>query len=125
MQKRRQQVVHTFQPDEEYDPNTPNDLGEYQHYRRRLREEKRAAADANRGSDDSSYYSDSSVEAPRRDGKLPRAALCLHQHQRRLLLQRRSTRLVKYAQGYPRPRLCGPDSLPRAQPAAPTLMRSV
>lgn len=61
-----------------YDPNRPNDLGEYQQYRKRLRAEKRAQALADklrrerggRSSDESSYYTDSEDEAPRRDGKL-------------------------------------------------------
>lgn len=71
-----QPVYHTFIPDEDYDPNYPNDLGEYQHYRQKLRDEgqaqfmeqrrRRAAGEA---SDASSYYSDSSDDAPRRDGE--------------------------------------------------------
>jgi len=69
----------TFDPEEQYDPNRPNDLGEYQQYRKRLREEKRSKLveekkrkAAGLGSDDegSSYYTDSEDEAvPRRDGK--------------------------------------------------------
>ena len=63
-----------FKPDEQYDPSRPNDLGEYQYYRKKLREEKRArlAEEKKRreeeGSGQSSYYSDSEDEAPRRDG---------------------------------------------------------
>lgn len=63
-----------FKPDEQYDPSRPNDLGEYQYYRKKLREEKRArlAEEKKRreeeGSGESSYYSDSEDEAPRRDG---------------------------------------------------------
>lgn len=59
-----------------YDPNRPNDLGEYQAYRKRARAEKRAELVAEklkreRGGDsgDSSYYTDSEEEAPRRDGE--------------------------------------------------------
>jgi splicing factor 45 len=67
-----------FDPIEEYDPNRPNDLGEYQAYRQRAREERRAALleekrrkDAGESSEDgSSYYTDSDTEvAPRRDGE--------------------------------------------------------
>ncbi len=73
-----QHIVPTFDPDEQYDPNRPNDLGEYQSYRRKLREEKRAKLAEERrrkaagegSSDESSYYTDSEEEvAPRRDGE--------------------------------------------------------
>lgn len=66
-----------FDPEEQYDPNRPNDLGEYQQYRVKLREEKRAKVSeekrrkaAGEDSDEgSSYYSDSEEEVvPRRDG---------------------------------------------------------
>lgn len=65
-----------FDPEEQYDPNRPNDLGEYQAYRKKLREERRRARAeearrraAGEGSDGSSYYTDSEEEAvPRRDG---------------------------------------------------------
>lgn len=60
-------MQHTFEPDEEYDPNRPNDLGEYQHYRRKVREERFARR--RREGSESSYYSDSSDAAPRRDGE--------------------------------------------------------
>ena len=70
-------VVSMFDPDEPYDPNRPNDLGEYRAYRKRLREEKRAKALAERerrargesSESGSSYYSSSEEEAPRRDGQ--------------------------------------------------------
>lgn len=54
-------MVYTFQPDEEYDPSRPNDLGEYQLYRAQLVAERR------KGRESSSEYSESSDEAPRRD----------------------------------------------------------
>lgn len=61
-----------------YDPNRPNDLGEYQAYRKRARAEKKAQLVADKlrrdrgGSDaESSYYTDSEEEAPRRDGEYP------------------------------------------------------
>ncbi|WVR07130.1 hypothetical protein IAU60_004171 [Kwoniella sp. DSM 27419] len=67
-------LMPTFDPDEQYDPNRPNDLGEYQQYRKRLREDKRAKLLEEKrrkaeglSSDDSSYYTDSEEEAPRRD----------------------------------------------------------
>lgn len=66
-----------FKPDEQYDPNRPNDLGEYQYYRKKLREEKRARLleekkrkEIEGSGGESSYYSDSEDEAPRRDGEL-------------------------------------------------------
>lgn len=66
-----------FKPDEQYDPNRPNDLAEYQYYRKKLKEERRAQlAEAKRRRDDgqsdgeSSYYTDSEEDVPRRDGKL-------------------------------------------------------
>lgn len=60
-----------------YDPNRPNDLGEYQQYRKRAKEERgRKLMEAKRrraeglSSDESSYYTDSEEDiAPRRDGK--------------------------------------------------------
>jgi splicing factor 45 len=73
-QRRQQQQQHfsDFKPDEQYDPNRPNDLGEYQYYRKKLKEEKRRLAEEKKkrdeGSGESSYYSDSEDEAPRRDG---------------------------------------------------------
>ncbi|WVF71550.1 hypothetical protein IAT40_006358 [Kwoniella sp. CBS 6097] len=70
----RQQLMPTFDPDEQYDPNRPNDLGEYQQYRKRLREERRAKLLEEKrrraqglSSEESSYYTDSEDEAPRRD----------------------------------------------------------
>jgi splicing factor 45 len=72
--KQQQQLVANFNPDEAYDPSRPNDLVEYQQYRRRLRAERRAKymeekrrRDAGESSG-SSYYTDSEEEAPRRDG---------------------------------------------------------
>ncbi|OCF36771.1 hypothetical protein I316_01367 [Kwoniella heveanensis BCC8398] len=69
-----QQLMPTFDPDEQYDPNRPNDLGEYQQYRKRLREERRAKLLEEKrrraqglSSEESSYYTDSEEEAPRRD----------------------------------------------------------
>ncbi|WWC70292.1 uncharacterized protein I206_104242 [Kwoniella pini CBS 10737] len=69
-----QPYISNFDPDEQYDPNRPNDLGEYQAYRKRLREEKRLKLIEERkrkaqglSSDESSYYTDSEDEAPRRD----------------------------------------------------------
>nr|XP_018263166.1 uncharacterized protein I303_04659 [Kwoniella dejecticola CBS 10117]OBR85324.1 hypothetical protein I303_04659 [Kwoniella dejecticola CBS 10117] len=69
-----QPYISNFDPDEQYDPNRPNDLGEYQAYRKRLREEKRLKLVEERkrkaqglSSDESSYYTDSEDEAPRRD----------------------------------------------------------
>ncbi|KAK4684536.1 splicing factor 45, partial [Tremellales sp. Uapishka_1] len=72
-----QLIVSTFDPEELYDPNRPNDLGEYQQYRKRLREEKhsevleakrRRAAGEYSSDEGSSYYTDSEEEvAPRRD----------------------------------------------------------
>ena len=69
----------TFDPDEQYDPNKPNDLGEYQQYRKRVREERRAkiveekrrkAAGEESSEEGSSYYTDSDeAVAPRRDGE--------------------------------------------------------
>ena len=67
----------TFDPDEQYDPFKPNDLGEYQYYRKKLREERRTALleekrrrAAGESSEGSSYYTGSSEdEAPRRDGQ--------------------------------------------------------
>ena len=63
-----------FNPDEPYDPSRPNDLVEYQQYRKRLRAERRAKyleekrrREAGESSG-SSYYTDSEDEAPRRDG---------------------------------------------------------
>lgn len=69
-------MLHTFDPEEQYDPNRPNDLGEYQEYRQRVREERRAKYMENKrrraageSSEGSSYYSDSDQDvAPRRDG---------------------------------------------------------
>ncbi len=69
--------MHTFDPEEQYDPYRPNDLGEYQEYRKRVREERRekymenkrrrAAGESSEGSSD---YSDSEEDvAPRRDGE--------------------------------------------------------
>ncbi|RXK35392.1 hypothetical protein M231_07336 [Tremella mesenterica] len=67
-------VVQLFDPEEQYDPNRPNDLAEYQQYRRRLKEEKRAKALAEKSrrmmgdsSSGSEYETDSEEEAPRRD----------------------------------------------------------
>ncbi|WVQ80643.1 hypothetical protein IAT38_002748 [Cryptococcus sp. DSM 104549] len=67
-------IMPTFNPTEPYDPNHPNDLGEYQQYRKRQREERRAQALEEKrrraeglSSEESSYYTDSSEEAPRRD----------------------------------------------------------
>jgi splicing factor 45 len=67
--------VPLFDPEEQYDPNKPNDLGEYQAYRKRLREERRARLleekrrrAAGEDSEGSSYYTDSEEDAPRRDG---------------------------------------------------------
>ncbi|WWD17386.1 hypothetical protein CI109_101827 [Kwoniella shandongensis] len=75
--KIQQPLMPTFDPDEQYDPNRPNDLGEYQQYRKRLREERRAklleerrrkAEGLGGSSDESSYYTDSEEDvAPRRD----------------------------------------------------------
>ena len=76
LQKRKQQqlLMANFNPDEQYDPSRPNDLGEYQQYRKRLRaeqgakyleHERRREAGESSGS---SYYTDSEDEAPRRDG---------------------------------------------------------
>ncbi|WVW83811.1 hypothetical protein I302_105832 [Kwoniella bestiolae CBS 10118] len=69
-----QPFVSTFNPDEQYDPNRPNDLGEYQAYRKRMREERRMKLVEERrrkaeglSSGESSYYTDSEEEAPRRD----------------------------------------------------------
>ena len=67
----------TFDPDEQYDPNKPNDLGEYQWYRKQVKEERRARLleekqrrAAGESSEGSSYYTDSEEEAaPRRDGE--------------------------------------------------------
>lgn len=63
-----------FDPEEQYDPNRPNDLGEWQAYRKRMRAERRARLIEERrrkeaGEDSSSYYTDSEDEAPRRDGE--------------------------------------------------------
>ncbi|KAK8864315.1 hypothetical protein IAR55_001562 [Kwoniella newhampshirensis] len=75
--KNQQPLMPTFDPDEQYDPNRPNDLGEYQQYRKRVREERRAklleerrrkAEGLGGSSDESSYYTDSEEDAaPRRD----------------------------------------------------------
>jgi splicing factor 45 len=74
--KRQQQVFHAFDPEEEYDPNRPNDLGEYQRYREQVRAERRAAYMESKRKraagvydSDSSEYSDDA--APRRDGESP------------------------------------------------------
>lgn len=66
----------TFDPDEQYDPNRPNDLGEYKHYRQKVKEDRRnkyledkRRKAAGESSGESSYYTDSEEEvAPRRDG---------------------------------------------------------
>lgn len=75
-QKRRAQLIPEFDPEEQYDPNRPNDLAEYQRYRRRVKEERRARYMEERRrqlageSSGSSYYTDSEEEvAPRRDGE--------------------------------------------------------
>ena len=76
-QKRKAPLMHTFDPEEQYDPNRPNDLGEYQEYRKRVREERRAKFMESRrrklageSSEGSSDYTDSEEEvAPRRDGR--------------------------------------------------------
>ncbi|TYJ55959.1 hypothetical protein B9479_003344 [Cryptococcus floricola] len=75
--RKSQQQPHlpTFNPDEEYDPARPNDLGEYQDYRVRAKEERRRQfMEAKKrkadglDSDESSYYSDSDEDyGPRRD----------------------------------------------------------
>ncbi|KAK6910192.1 hypothetical protein I203_104224 [Kwoniella mangroviensis CBS 8507] len=69
-----QPYISTFDPEEQYDPNRPNDLGEYQAYRKRMREERRLKLIEERrrkaeglSSGESSYYTDSEDEAPRRD----------------------------------------------------------
>ncbi|WWC89415.1 uncharacterized protein L201_004339 [Kwoniella dendrophila CBS 6074] len=72
-----QPFISNFDPEEQYDPNRPNDLGEYQQYRKRLREERRMKLLEERrrkaeglalSSGESSYYTDSEDEAPvRRD----------------------------------------------------------
>ncbi|KAJ9116443.1 hypothetical protein QFC22_004885 [Naganishia vaughanmartiniae] len=75
---------HIFIPDEPYNPAKPNDLQEYQDYRKAKREERKARAQAERDEDrrrregsEKSYYSEdeeddySEEEAPRRDA--PRA----------------------------------------------------
>ncbi|WVQ72427.1 hypothetical protein IAR50_001979 [Cryptococcus sp. DSM 104548] len=70
-----QPYLQAFDPDEEYDPARPNDLGEYQDYRIRAKEERRRQfMEAKKrkaeglDSDDSSYYSDSDEDyGPRRD----------------------------------------------------------
>lgn len=74
--KQQQQFISNFKPEEPYDPTRPNDLGEYQAYRKRLRAEKKAQLvaeklkrEAGGSSAESSYYTDSEEEAPRRDGK--------------------------------------------------------
>lgn len=75
-QKKTVRVLPTFDPEEQYDPYRPNDLGEYQEYRKRLKEERRAKYIESRrrkmnGEDsESSEYSDSEEEAPRRDGEV-------------------------------------------------------
>ena len=76
MQKNQAPVIPTFDPDEQYDPYKPNELAEYQYYRKKVREERRAQLiedkrrkTAGESSEGSSYYTDSSEEeAPRRDG---------------------------------------------------------
>lgn len=80
-QKRRAQLIPEFDPEEQYDPNRPNDLAEYQRYRRRVKEERRARYMEERRrqlageSSGSSYYTDSDEEvAPRRDGECTRGA---------------------------------------------------
>ncbi|OWZ60169.1 splicing factor 45 [Cryptococcus neoformans c45] len=73
--KNQQPLFPTFDPEEIYDPNRPNDLGEYQQYRKRAKEERRRKLmEAKRrraeglSSDESSYYTDSEEDiAPRRD----------------------------------------------------------
>ncbi|KAI9639480.1 uncharacterized protein MKK02DRAFT_39779 [Dioszegia hungarica] len=72
--QQQQQYMSNFAPDELYDPNRPNDLGEYQAYRKRLRAERKAQLVADKlrkdrggSSGESSYYSESEEEAPRRD----------------------------------------------------------
>ncbi|XAO23895.1 hypothetical protein I312_102680 [Cryptococcus bacillisporus CA1280] len=73
--KNQQPLFPTFDPEEMYDPNRPNDLGEYQQYRKRAKEERRRKLmEAKRrraeglSSDESSYYTDSEEDiAPRRD----------------------------------------------------------
>ena len=77
--KNNQPVLPCFDPEEQYDPNKPNDLGEYQAYRKKLREEKRSqlieekrrrAAGEGSSGEGSSYYTDSEEDvAPRRDGE--------------------------------------------------------
>ncbi|WRT66274.1 uncharacterized protein IL334_003227 [Kwoniella shivajii] len=69
-----QPLLPTFDPEEQYDPNRPNDLGEYQQYRKKLREERRIKLLEERrrkaqglSSGESSYYTDSEDDAPRRD----------------------------------------------------------
>jgi splicing factor 45 len=74
--------MFTFDPEEQYDPNRPNDLGEYQEYRKRVKEERRAKYIESRrrkmageSSEGSSGYSDSEEDAPRRDGEQPTSIL--------------------------------------------------
>nr|ODN88273.1 hypothetical protein L203_02882 [Cryptococcus depauperatus CBS 7841] len=70
----QQQWMPTFDPEEQYDPNRPNDLGEYQHYRKQAKEDRRRKLiDSKRrgeglSSNESSYCTDSEEDvAPRRD----------------------------------------------------------
>lgn len=68
-------MMSDFKPDEQYDPNRPNDLSEYQYYRKKLKEERRVQLmeakkrrEQHGSSGESSYYTDSEEDVPRRDG---------------------------------------------------------